>query len=106
MTPPPVQLAATQVTPDSGSLIGKNRHDSQAGNLFRLMTSDLQHRLFGNIARLMAGVPREIQLRQICQIFSANPAYGIGVANALGFSVERTMSQLSQSQAHGALGTA
>ena len=43
----------------------------------------------------MAGLPREIQLRQICQIFSANPAYGIGLANAIGFSVERKMPQLS-----------
>lgn len=95
MTPLPAHSSASEVSTDSGSTMGKNRHDSQAGNLFRLMTSDLQHRLFGNIARLMAGLPREIQLRQICQIFSANPAYGIGLANALGFSVERKMSQLS-----------
>lgn len=62
---------------------------TQPGSLLRFMTSELQKRLFGNVARLMAGLPREIQLRQICDIFRADPAYGIGLANALGFSVAR-----------------
>lgn len=66
---------------------------SQPGHLFRFMTADLQKRLFGNIARLMAGLPREVQLRQICDIFRTDPSYGIGLANALGFSVPRALSQ-------------
>lgn len=60
---------------------------TQPGNLFRLMTPDAQQRLFGNIARHMAGVPREIQLRQICHFFRADPAYGLGVAKALNIDI-------------------
>ncbi len=60
---------------------------TQAGNLFRLMTAESQQRLFGNIARHMGSVPSEIQLRQICHFFRADPAYGLGVAKALGLDV-------------------
>ncbi len=68
-----------------------DRHDhrlgnddySQAGALFRLFDSAHRERLFGNIARHMAPVPREIQLRQICHFFRADPQYGLGVARAL-----------------------
>lgn len=57
---------------------------TQPGNLFRLMPPDAQERLFGNIARAMGGVPREIQVRQIGHFRKADPAYGEGVAKALG----------------------
>jgi catalase len=60
---------------------------TQPGNLFRLMTPEAQQRLFGNIARHMTGVPREIQLRQICHFFRADPAYGLGVAKALNLDI-------------------
>jgi catalase len=53
------------------------------------MSSELQKRLFANVARMMAGMPREIQLRQICDIFRAEPAFGVGLATALGFAVSR-----------------
>jgi catalase len=47
--------------------------------------------LFGNIARHMqaGNTSQEIQLRQICHFFRADPAYGIGVANLLGIDVEQ-----------------
>ncbi len=57
---------------------------TQPGNLFRLMTPEKQQLLFGNIARHMGSVPREIQLRQIGHFLKADPAYGAGVAKALG----------------------
>jgi len=60
---------------------------TQAGNLFRLFDAAQRARLFGNIARHMAGVPVEIQLRQICHFFRADPAYGLGVAQALGLDI-------------------
>ncbi|HEY0943998.1 MAG TPA: catalase [Opitutaceae bacterium] len=60
---------------------------TQAGNLFRLFDDTQKQRLFGNIARHMAGVPQEIQLRQICHFFRADPAYGLGVAQALGLDI-------------------
>lgn len=61
---------------------------TQAGDLFRLMPPEAQQRLFSNIGRSMAGVPQEIQMRQICHFFRADPAYGAGVAKALGISLE------------------
>jgi catalase len=46
--------------------------------------------LFGNIARHMqaGNTSHDIQLRQICHFFRADPAYGIGVARALGIDLE------------------
>ncbi len=35
--------------------------------------------------------PQEIQLRQICHFFRADPAYGIGVAQALGIDLAEFM---------------
>jgi catalase len=60
----------------------------QAGDLFRLMNPEEQQRLCANIARSMAGVPREIIMRQICHFFRAEPAYGIGVARILGIQLD------------------
>ncbi len=60
---------------------------TQPGNLFRLFDAGQRERLFGNIARHMAGVPQEIQLRAICHFFRADPAYGTGVAQALGLDI-------------------
>jgi len=57
---------------------------SQPGNLFRLMSPAQQQVLFENTARNMAGVPLEIQLRHIGNCLKADPAYGAGVAKALG----------------------
>jgi len=56
----------------------------QAGDLFRLMNPDQQSQLFGNIAAAMAGVPEVIQRRQLVHFTKADPAYGAGVARALG----------------------
>jgi catalase len=60
---------------------------SQAGNLFRLMPSDEQQRLFQNVAAAMQGVPKLIVERQLSHFTKADPAYGEGVAEALGFLV-------------------
>ena len=56
----------------------------QPGKLFRVMTPEQQEALFGNTARAMHGVPREIQIRHIYNCSKADPAYGKGVADALG----------------------
>ncbi|MNN99549.1 Catalase [compost metagenome] len=60
---------------------------SQPGNLFRLMTPEKQELLFGNIGRHMAGVPEEIQRRQLEHFRKADPAYAAGVAKALGLKL-------------------
>jgi catalase len=57
---------------------------SQPGKLFRLMTADKKALLFTNTARAIGGAPREIQIRHIGNCLKANPAYGKGVADALG----------------------
>lgn len=57
---------------------------TQAGNLFRLMTAEEQQRLCQNIAAAMHGVPADIIERQLGHFTKADPAYGEGVAVALG----------------------
>jgi catalase len=56
----------------------------QPGKLFRLMSADEQQRLFENTARNMQGTTKEVQLRHISNCYKADPAYGEGVAKALG----------------------
>jgi catalase len=76
----------------SGSV---DRHDhrldddyyTQPGNLFRLMNADERERLIGNIVASMRGVPPQIQGRQIWHFKQADPAYGAGVAQGLGFDI-------------------
>ena len=57
---------------------------SQPGKLFRLMTADKKELLFANTARAIGAAPREIQIRHIGNCLKADPAYGKGVADALG----------------------
>src|SRR5690606_25103749 len=61
---------------------------TQPGDLFRLMDSDAQQRLFENTARAMNGVERHIKLRPIRHYYLADPAYGAGIANAQELSLE------------------
>ncbi len=63
---------------------------SQPGALFRLMTPEQQQALFENTARSVGGAPREIQLRHISHCTKADPAYGAGVARALGIAETET----------------
>ena len=57
---------------------------SQPRALFRLMTDEQKQQLFDNTARSIGGATREIQLRHIENCRKADPAYGEGVAKALG----------------------
>ncbi|MBN1130142.1 MAG: catalase [Chitinispirillaceae bacterium] len=59
-------------------------HYSQPRALFRLMKPDEQKRLFENTARAMGDAPREIKVRHIGNCMKVDPAYGKGVADALG----------------------
>jgi catalase len=65
---------------------------TQPGNLFRLMTPDARERLIGNIAASLKNAPQRIQELQVQHFFQADPAYGAGVANALGLSTAKTNS--------------
>ncbi len=57
---------------------------SQPGKLFRLMNAKQKEALFGNTARAMGDAPREVKIRHIGNCLKADPAYGKGVADALG----------------------
>jgi catalase len=61
-----------------------NDYYLQPGKLFRLMNGEQKTALFENTARAMADVPREIKIRHISNCLQADPAYGKGVASALG----------------------
>ncbi|MGB6120781.1 MAG: catalase-related domain-containing protein, partial [Bacteroidota bacterium] len=60
---------------------------SQPRGLFRLMGPAQQKILFENTARAMGDAPKEIKIRHIGHCLKADPAYGKGVANALGISM-------------------
>ena len=57
---------------------------TQPGLLFRVMSPEQQQLLFGNTARAIAGASREVQIRHIGHCLKADPAYGKGVADAIG----------------------
>ncbi|MHB8172533.1 MAG: catalase [Thermincolia bacterium] len=61
---------------------------TQPGKLFRLMNPEQQQVLFENTARAMGDAPKEIKVRHIGNCLKANPAYGKGVADALGISLD------------------
>ncbi|MCD0503226.1 catalase [Bordetella petrii] len=59
-------------------------HYEQPGNLFRLMSPEQQQLLFDNTARAMGDAREEVKRRHIANCTKADPAYGAGVAKALG----------------------
>src|ERR1700726_928082 len=64
-------------------------HWEQPGNLFRLMTPAQKQALFDNTARAMGDARRHIKERHVANCLRADPAYGEGVARALGLSVRQ-----------------
>ena len=59
---------------------------TQPGLLFRLMSPEQQKVLFENTARNLGDAPKEIKVRNSGNGLKADPAYGRGVADALGIS--------------------
>ena len=62
---------------------------TQPGKLFRLMSPAQQRVLCENTARAMGDAPEFIKVRHIRNCLKADPAYGAGVADALGIPMER-----------------
>lgn len=60
----------------------------QPGKLFRMMDDDEKQRLFENTARNMEGTTELVQKRHIRHCYLADPAYGEGVAKALGIDMK------------------
>lgn len=61
---------------------------TQPGNLFRLMTETKKQLLFGNTAAEVGQADKFIQVRHIRNCYKADPAYGEGVAKALGLTMD------------------
>jgi catalase len=59
---------------------------TQPGLLFRVMRPEQQQVLFDNTARALGDAPMEVKVRHIGNCLKADPAYGEGVAAALGIS--------------------
>jgi catalase len=90
----PTQDAAYRERPRtiSGSVDRHNHRDesdyyTQPGNLFRLMPRDARQRLIDNIAGNLRHTPKRIQELQVTHFYKADPAYGEGVAKAMGLDV-------------------
>lgn len=64
-----------------------NDYYTQPGLLFRLMSEQQQKVLFENTARAIGDAPKEVKIRHIGNCMKADPAYGKGVADALGISL-------------------
>ncbi len=62
---------------------------TQPGKLFRLMSPAQQKVLCENTARNMGDAPEMIKIRHIGNCLKADPAYGEGVARALGISLSK-----------------
>ncbi|MBF0210163.1 MAG: catalase [Desulfamplus sp.] len=60
---------------------------SQPAKLFNLMSQDEKARLFANTARAMGDAPEEIKRKHIENCMKADPAYGKGVAEAMGIKL-------------------
>lgn len=60
----------------------------QPGDLFRLMTDEKKQLLFNNTAAEVGQADKFIQVRHIRNCFKADPAYGEGVAKALGLTMD------------------
>lgn len=60
----------------------------QPGKLFNLMSNEEKDRLFKNTANNMNGVEEFIKRRHILHCYLADPAYGEGIAKAMGLSLD------------------
>lgn len=65
-----------------------NDYYSQPGDLFRLMTEEKRALLFKNTAAEIGQAQKFIQIRHIRNCYKADPAYGEGVAKALGLTMD------------------
>lgn len=67
----------------------RKRYLTIAGILFRLLTPAQRSALFRRTARSLGGAPRVVRLRLAGNCGRADPAFGSGVAAALGLQAAR-----------------
>ena len=63
----------------------------QPRKLFQLMTPEQQQALFDNTGRAMGDAPEFVKFRHIRNCHAADPAYGAGVAKALGLDLAQAL---------------
>ncbi|MDJ0735718.1 MAG: catalase [Nostocaceae cyanobacterium] len=90
---PPMYLG--DVTADRYDHRQGNDDYTQAGDLYRLMSADAQERLIKNIISSLSQAKQDIQMRQICHFFRADPDYGKRVAAGLGIEINQSQLSLS-----------
>ncbi len=73
----------------------------QPRKLFQLMTPAQKEALFGNTARGMGDAAEFIKLRHIRNCHAADPAYGAGVAKALGIDLGKALASRAEDPMHG-----
>lgn len=61
--------------------------------LFNLMSAEQKQLLFDNTARQIGGAEEFIQARHIVNCYKVDPAYGRGVADALGLDIDKILSE-------------
>jgi catalase len=73
-------------------------HDdyTQPGNLYRLFDDGQRDRLTRRIAGGLGQARKEVQMRQLCHFFRADPDYGTRVAKHLGIDVAAMMQAAAQ----------
>ena len=64
---------------------------AQAGDLYRLMSTEERARLVDNLVGALKPVPREIQVRQVIHFRKADPEYGAAVAEGLGIDIRECL---------------
>ncbi|MDH5858195.1 catalase [Lampropedia aestuarii] len=73
----------------------------QPGKLFRLMNDSQKEALFGNTGRAMDDAPEFIKFRHIRNCHAADPAYGAGVAKALGLDLAKALASQKDDPMYG-----
>lgn len=73
----------------------------QPGKLFRLMNDSQKEALFGNTGRAMGDAPEFIKFRHIRNCHAADPAYGAGVAKALGIDLAKALASKKDDPMYG-----
>ncbi|QNN24769.1 catalase [Planctomycetales bacterium ZRK34] len=68
-------------------------HDdfTQAGNLYRMFDEGHRDRLTTRIAGVLGDARQDVQMRQLCHFFRADPDYGRRVAEKLGIEIPEEM---------------
>lgn len=89
----PSKINPFEVYGEADSVVYENDdHFTQAGDLYRLMSSDEKDRLIKAVVNHMKPVEYdEIKLRQIEHFYKADPEYGERVAEGLGLSVPESV---------------